>query len=186
MNAFPSDDLFHFHRSNALTFFALTSEAFQGFQKLAELNLQVRRSVLAESSTRLHEIKPDTTRTDWLAFPSRFAQSAGEKALSYQRHVGDIATATQSGLAKIADVHYEQFTRDAQTRIDNWVTHAPAGSEAVAIALKSAFSTASSTAEMVRKSVQSAIEVAQGHVSVLAERASGQAAPESGARTEMG
>ena len=98
------------------------------FRRLRNLNLQVGRSVLAESVTRFQEMKPDTIHTDGLASPSRFAQSAGEKALSYQRHVGDIAAATQSGLAKIAEAHYEQFTRDAQTRIDNWVEHAPAGS----------------------------------------------------------
>lgn len=184
MNAFPSDDLFQLHKSHALTLFALAGEAFQGFQRIAELNLRVGRSVLAESGTRLQEMKPDTTRTDWLANPSRFAQSAGEKVQSYQRHIGDIAAATQSGLAKIADAHYEQFTRDAQTCIDNWVKHAPAGSEAAAIALKSAFSTANSTAETVRKSVQSAMEVAQGNVAVLAARASGQAAAQSGARRE--
>ncbi|WP_168787396.1 TIGR01841 family phasin [Paraburkholderia aromaticivorans] len=186
MNGFPSDDLFQIHKSNALTLFALAGEAFQGFQKIAELNLQIRRSVLAESGTRLQEMKADTTRTDWLASMSRFAQSAGEKALPYQRDFVDIAASTRSGLAKIADAHYEQLTRDAQTRIDNWVRHAPAGSEAAAIALKSTFSTAGSTAETVRKTVQSAIEVAQGNVSVLAARASGQAAPQSGAGTEKG
>jgi phasin family protein len=160
MNAFSSDDLFQFHRSNALTFFDVAGETLQGFQRIAELNLQAGRFVLVESGTRLQEMKPNTTRIDWLAVPSRFAQSAGEKALSYQRGFGDIVAASQAALAKIADAHAEQCTRDAQTHIDNWIRQAQAGSQAVAIALRPALSPASGTAETVCKSVQSAIEVA--------------------------
>jgi len=123
MNALLSDDPFQFNKSNALIFFALAGEAFQGFQKLAELNLQVGREVLAESGARLREMNPDTIRMDWQALPSPcFAQSAGEKALSYQRHIGEIAAETQAGLAKIAAAQQEQFTRAVQIRTGHGVS----------------------------------------------------------------
>ncbi|HKR39596.1 MAG TPA: TIGR01841 family phasin [Paraburkholderia sp.] len=184
MNDFQSDDIFDVYKSNALTLFALAGEALQGFGKLAELNLQVGRAILAESGEGLQQMTPGTSRMDWLAFPSHFAQSAGGKALSYQRHIGDIAASTRSGWMKIATAHHEQLSRDMQARIDHWVRHAPVGSQAAAIALKSALSTASRAAEATRKSVQGAIEMAQRNVSVLATPASGQAVLQAGGRTE--
>ena len=183
MNALLSDDPFQFNKSNALIFFALAGEAFQGFEKLAALNLQVGRAIVAESSESLQQMAPGTSHTDWLAFAVHFVQSAGDKALSYQRHIGDIAASTRSGWAKIATAHHEQLSRDMQTRIDRWVSQAPTGSQAVTVALKSALSTAGSSAEAICRSVQGAIDVAPT-VSVLATPASGQTVLPAGGRTE--
>jgi phasin family protein len=182
MNEFPSEDLMQFYKSNVSTFFSLANEAFEGTRKLAELNLQAGRSVLAESVARLQETKPETASADWLASPLRVAQSAAGKTLSYQQHVHDIAVATQSASAKIIDAQYNQCSRDVLARIDNWAKHAPAGSETAVVAVKSAFSTASDAAETVRKSVRSVVEAAQANVSAMAAGAGRNVAPQSGAR----
>ena len=184
MNIFQSDDVFDFHKSNASILFALAGEAILDFQGFIELNLQAGRAILAESSESLQQMTPETSPTDWLAFSSHLLQSAGEKALSYQRHIGDIAASTRSGWMKIATAHHEQLSRDMQARIDHWVRHAPAGSQAVTVALKSALSTAGSAAEATCRSVQGAIEVVQRNVSVLATPASGQTVLPAGGRTE--
>ena len=183
MNVFQSDDVFDFHKSNASILFALAGEAILDFQGFVELNLQAGRAILAESSESLQQMTPETSPTDWLAFSSHLLQSAGEKALSYQRHIGDIAAATRSRWARIAVARHEQFSRDAQTCIDHWVRHAPAGSEAVAIGLRSALSTAGSAAGANCRSVKGAIE-ATPNVSVAATRATGQAALQAGEHTE--
>lgn len=182
MNEFSSEDLMQFYKSHISTFFSLASEAFEGVQKLAELNLQAGRSVLSESTARLQEVKPDTASADWLASPLLLVQSAAGKTLSYQQHVHDIAVAIQSASSKIVEAQYDQFSRDVLSRIDNWARHAPAGSETAVIALKSAFSTASDAAETVRKSVRSVVEVAQANVSAMAAGASRNAAAQPGAR----
>ena len=176
MKEFSSEELTQLYKSNVSIFFSLASEAFEGTRKLAELNLQAARSVLAESAARVQETKQDTAGADWLASPLRLAQSAAGKTLSYQQHVHDIAVATQAASAKIVDAQYDQFSRDVLARIDNWAKHAPAGSETAVVAVKSAVSTASNAAEMVRKSVRSLVEGAQANVSVIAAGASGNAA----------
>ncbi|MFM0211351.1 phasin family protein [Paraburkholderia sediminicola] len=182
MNEFSSEELMQFYKSNVSAFFSLASEAFEGVQKLAELNLQAGRSVLSESVTRLREVNPDAAGADWLVSPLRLVQSAAGKTLSYQQHVHDIAVAVQSASAKIIDAQYDQFSRDVLARIDNWAKHAPAGSETAVVAVKSAFSTASNTAETVRKSVRSVVETAQANVSAMAAGASRNVASQSGTR----
>jgi phasin family protein len=133
---FQSDDLLDLHKSNASTVLALDGEILLGFQRLAELNLQVGCAILVESSESLQQMSPGTSRTDWLAFPFHFVQSAGEKALSYQRHIGDIAAATQSGCSNIATARHEQFCCDVQSYIEHWLRRAPGGAEVVAMGLK--------------------------------------------------
>lgn len=182
MNEFSSEDLMQFYKSNVSTFFSLANEAFEGAQKLAELNLQAARIVVEESVVRLRETKPEAAATEWLASPLHLVQSAGAKTLSYQQHVHDIAVATQSASAKIIDAQYDEFSRDVLARIDGWAKHAPAGSETAVVAVKSAFSTASNTAETVRKSVRSVVEAAQANVSAMAAGASRNVASQAGAR----
>ncbi|MDR8400407.1 TIGR01841 family phasin [Paraburkholderia sp. USG1] len=182
MDQFPFENLMQFYKSTASTFFSLANEAVEGVQKLAELNLQAGHTVLAESVTRLRETLPDAAGAAWLASPLHLAQSAAGKTLAYQQHVNAIAVATQSASAKIIDAQYDQFGLDLQAGIDSWAKHAPAGSETVVIAVKSTFSTASNTAETVRKSVRSVVEAAQANVSAVAAGVSRNVAPQSGAR----
>ncbi|MDR6203992.1 TIGR01841 family phasin [Paraburkholderia graminis] len=182
MIEFSSEDLMQFYKSTFSTFFSLASEAVEGAQKLAELNLQAGHTVLAESVARLRESKPDAAGAEWLASPLRLVQSAAGKALSYQQHVNAIAVATQSASAKIIDAQYDQFSRDVQARIDRWAKRAPTGSETAVVAVKSAFSTASDTAEKVRKSVRAMVEAAQANVSTMAAAASPKVASQPGGR----
>ncbi|HZZ02335.1 TIGR01841 family phasin [Paraburkholderia sp.] len=182
MNQFPSEDLMQFYKSTVSTFFSLANAAFEGAQKLAELNLQAGHTVLAENVARLRETKPDAAGAEWLASPLNVVQSAVGKTLAYQQHVNAIAVAAQSASSKIIDAQYDQFSRDVQARIDSWARHAPAGSETAVIAVKSAFSTASNTAETVRKSVRSVVEAAQANVSAMAADASRKVASQSGGR----
>jgi len=182
MNEFSSEEVTRFYKLNVSIFFSLASEAFEGARKLAELNLQAARAVLAESTARVQELKPDAAGPDWLASSLPLAKSAAGKTLSYQQHVHDIAVATQSASAKIVDAHYDEFNRDVMARIDNWAKHARAGSEPAVVAVKSAVSTASDAAEAVRNSVRSLVEVAQANVSAMVAGASRNAASQSGGR----
>lgn len=186
MNEFSSDDLMQFYGSNVSTFFTLANEAFAGVQKLAELNLQAGRSVLAESVARLQEVSPDTASADWLASPVRVAQAAAAMTLSYQQQVREIAVAVQSASAQVIDAQFDQFNRDVLARIDNWAKHAPAGSEAAVVAVKAAFSTAGNSAQAVqaaRKLVHSVVAAAQANVSAIAAVAGPKPVSRSGAWT---
>lgn len=182
MNEFSSEDLTHFYKSNISTLFSLASEAFEGAQKLAELNLRAGRTVLAESVAHLREMKPDTASAERRPSLLHVVQSAAGKTLSYQLHVYDIAVATQSASAKIVNAQYDQFSGDVLARIDTWARHMPAGSETAVVVVKSAFSTAINAAETVRKSVHSVVEAAQANVSAMAAGASGNAASQPGTR----
>lgn len=95
MKDLSSEYLLEFYRANMSIFFSFASEALEGARKLADVNLQARRIMLAESVACLREMWPDA-----------------------------------------------------------------AASETAAVAVKSALSTSSDTAETVRKSVRRVLEIA--------------------------
>lgn len=64
MNDLSSDSLLEMYRTNASIFFSLASETLDGAQKLADLNLQVGRSLLTESAAYLRELMPAASATD--------------------------------------------------------------------------------------------------------------------------
>jgi len=179
MSVFAPEQLVATHRANMATLFVLTNQAFQGFQKLVDLNLQVVRSTLAEGEENCQQALSGKTPVELLTRHANATQPAAGKALAYTRHLYDIASDTQAEFAKVAHAQYEQHRSNAQTLVDNFVRNAPAGAEVTTAALKSAFSAADTACETVRKAAEQAIELAKGNfatASPAASKASQQAA----------
>lgn len=172
MSAFTPEQLVSAQRGNATTLFALTNQAFHGFQKVIELNLQVTRSTLAEGEASWQDALSSNTPEALLTRQINATQLLTEKVLSYSRHLYEIASGTQAELLNVAQAQYEQHNRSAQTLVDGFAKNAPAGSEAAITALKSAYSTASLTYETVRKAATQAIGLAQSNFAATTATAS--------------
>lgn len=184
MSVFEPEQLVAAHRASIDTLFALTNQAFQGFQRLVELNLQVARSALAEGGDNWQQALSGKTPVELLTRQASSAQPAAGKALAYTRHLYDIASDTQAEFAKVAQAQYEQHRTNTQTLVDNFVRNAPAGAEVTSAALKSAFSAADTACETMRKAAGQAIELAKGNFAATAAAAAkaGQQAAAHGTR----
>lgn len=175
MSDFATEQLAEVQRANLATLFALTNKAFEGFQKLAELNLQVAKSTIAESQDNLEKVLAGKDLRDVFAVQSGLAQPAAEKAIAYARQLYEIASSTQAEFTKVAEAHYEQHSRSVQVLVDNFVKNAPAGAEAATALLQSTFSAANSTYETVNAAAKQAVEVAKTNFDAAAVAASGAA-----------
>ncbi|MFL9935441.1 TIGR01841 family phasin [Paraburkholderia sp. RL18-103-BIB-C] len=163
MNVFTPEQLVSAQQGNITALFALANQAFHGFQKLIELNLQVAKSTLAEGEASWQEALSGKAPEAFLTSQANATQFVAEKVLSYNRHLYEIASGTQAEFLKVARAQYEQHNRSAQSLVDGLAKNAPAGSEAAITALRSAYSTVSLTYETVRKAATQAIEVAQSN-----------------------
>ncbi|MEZ0605686.1 phasin family protein [Paraburkholderia sp. IW21] len=184
MSVFTPEQLVATHQANLATLFAFTDQAFQGYQKLVELNLQAVRSTLAEGQENWQEALSGKTPVELFARQASQAQPVAEKALSYSRHLVDIASVTQVELAKVAQAQYEQHTRRTQALVDGLVRNAPGGTEVTTAVLNSAWLTAGLTWETARKAAAQAIEMVQGNLAATTAAATkaGQHAAAQGAR----
>ncbi|CAE6767583.1 hypothetical protein R70006_03791 [Paraburkholderia domus] len=151
------------------TTFGLLSKAFEAIEKLVELNVQAFKSTLAESQEILAKAFAAKEPQELFALPATQTQPAIEKAQSYWRHVYEIASSTQAEFAATAEAQLKQRQNDAQALVDSLAKNAPAGSEAVLSAWKSALATASETVGSAYRAAQEAtkqvVEIAENNVS---------------------
>lgn len=168
------------HKANVETLFGLTHKAFEGVEKLVELNLQVARTALAESADTTRAVLSVKDAQELLALQAGLLQPSAEKAAAYSRHVYDITAATNAEVAKVAEEQMADMQRKFMTLVDSAVKNAPAGSENAVALVKSAVAAANNAYESVHKAAKQAAEVAEANfqaVTSTAVKASQNAAP---------
>jgi phasin family protein len=159
-------------KANLETLYGLTTKAFEGVEKLVELNLQVVKSTLAESQENAQRALSVKDAQELLALQASLAQPIAEKALSYGRHVYEIVSSTQGEFARVAEAQYEEQNRKVQALVENVAKNAPAGSETAVAVMKSAITAANTTYETVHKAAKQAVEIAESNFNAAATAAS--------------
>lgn len=88
------------HKANVETLFGLTNKAFEGVEKLVELNLQVAKTALTEAADTTSAALSVKDAQELLSLQAALLQPTAEKAASYSRHLYDIASSTGSEVGK--------------------------------------------------------------------------------------
>jgi phasin family protein len=153
------------------TLFGLTSKAFEGVEKLVELNLTASKAALAEAAGTTHSILGVKDAQELLALQASLFQPLAEKTAAYSRHLYDIAAGTGAEFGKT----FEAQATDAQKKflavVDNAAKNAPAGSETAVAVFKSAVAAGNNALESVQKAVKQATEVAEANFNAVANTA---------------
>ncbi len=167
-----TDQIIETQKSNIESLLSLTTKAFEGVEKLVELNLQVARTAMSEAAETTKAAMSVKDAQELLAFQAGLLQPAAEKAAAYSRHLYDIATSTVTEVGKLA----ESTTADAQGRfmaaVDTVTKNAPAGSENVVALMRSSVAAASNAFEGVQKAVKQAGDVAGANFQAMSANAS--------------
>lgn len=179
MNLLTPEQIAATHKANLETLFGLTNKAFEGVEKLVELNLQVVKQSLAEGQANAQQVLGVKDAQELLTLQAGLTQPVAEKVLSYGRHLYEIASATQAEFAKVAEAQYEEQNKKVQALVENVAKNAPAGSETAVAILKSAITAANTTYETVHKATKQAVEIAESNfnaATTAATKAAQQAA----------
>jgi phasin family protein len=159
------------HKANVETLFGLTNKAFEGVEKLVELNLQVAKAAMGEAAETTKAALSVKDAQELMALQAGLLQPAAEKAAAYSRHLYDIAAATNAEVAKVA----EETAADAQKKfmavVDTAVKNAPAGSENAVALVKSAVAAANNAYESVQKAAKQAADVAEANFQAVTNSA---------------
>ena len=144
---------------------ALTSKAFEGVQKLADLNLSVAKASLEESNATTKQLLGSKDTQEFFSRAGAQAQPAAEKTVAYARHVGNIASTTQAEIIKIAEAQIAETSRKVSALIDDVSKNAPAGSENMVAMLKSLIGNANAGYEQLTKTTKQAVEALETNLS---------------------
>jgi phasin family protein len=159
------------HKANVETLFGLTNKAFEGVEKLVELNMQVAKAALAESADTTKAVLSVKDAQELLALQAGMLQPSAEKAAAYSRHVYDIVAATNAEVTKIAEEQMADAQKKFMAIVDTMVKNAPAGTENAVALVKSAVAAANNAYESVHKAAKQAAEVAEANFQAVTSTA---------------
>lgn len=160
------------HKSSMETLFGLTNKAFEGVEKLVELNLQVARAAMSEATENTRAALSVKDAQELLALQASMLQPTAEKAAAYSRHLYDIAAATGSEVGKVAEANNAEAQTKFMTAIDAAMRNAPAGSENATALMKSAVAAANNAFDGVQKAVKQATDTAEANYQTMSANAS--------------
>jgi phasin family protein len=165
------------HKANVETLFGLTNKAFEGVEKLVELNVGAAKAALNDSANQAQAALSVKDAQELLALQASLFQPLAEKAAAYSRHLYEIASGTGAEFTKA----FEGQAADAQKQfvqlIDNAAQNAPAGSETAVAVMKSAVAAANNAFESVQKAVKQATDLAESNFNAVASTATTAAKP---------
>ena len=166
-----ADQLMAAHKANIETLFGLTHKAFEGVEKLVELNLQVAKATLAETAEHTQAALSVKDAQELLALQAAMLQPAAEKAAAYGRHVYDILAGTNAEVSKVAEATAADTQKKVLALVDTAVKNAPAGTESAVALVKSAVTAANNAFESVQKATKQAAEVAEANFQAVTNTA---------------
>ena len=159
------------HKSNVEVLFGLTNKAFEGVEKLVELNLQVAKAAMGEAAETTKAALSVKDAQELLALQAGLLQPAAEKAAAYSRHLYEIATSTGAEVNRVAEATAADAQAKFMTVVDTAVKNAPAGTENAVALVKSAVAAASNAFEGVQKAAKQAADVADANFQAISSTA---------------
>ncbi|MGY8905004.1 MAG: phasin family protein [Burkholderiales bacterium] len=159
------------HKANVETLFGLTTKAFEGVEKIVELNLTASKAALAESANHVQAAMSVKDAQELLALQAGLMQPLAEKTAAYSRHLYDIASASGTELGKAVEAKTNEAQKAFVGIVDNIAKNAPAGSETAVAVMKSAVAAANNAYESVQKAVSQATEMAETNFNAVTSTA---------------
>ncbi|MEX1165394.1 MAG: TIGR01841 family phasin [Hydrogenophaga sp.] len=148
-------------KANLQTLFGLTQKAFEGVEKLVELNVQATKSAMSESASNAQAMLSVKDAQELLSLQAALMQPLAEKTAAYSRHLYDIASGAGAEFTKAAEGQAADAQKKFMSAVDSAAKNAPAGSESAVAVMKNAVTAANSAVESVQKAVKQAAEMAE-------------------------
>ena len=158
-------------KANVETLFGLTNKAFEGIEKLLELNVAASKAALADVSNHSQAVLSAKDAQELLALQASLFQPLAEKAAAYSRHLYDIAQGTGGEFGKTLEAQTAEMQQRFTSLLEDAGKNAPAGSEAAVSIMKNAVAAATNAVESMQKAVKQASEVAESNFNAVAKNA---------------
>jgi len=169
--ALTADQILAAQKANLETLFGLTTKAFEGVEKLVELNVTASKAALAEAAGTAQAALNVKDAQELLTLQASLFQPLAEKTAAYSRHLYDIAQGTGAEFGKAFEAKATEAQQAFVGLVDSASKNAPAGSETAVAVMKSAVAAANNAFESVQKAVKQASDVAEANFNAVSNQA---------------
>ena len=166
-----SEQLMASHKANIETLFGLTQKAFEGVEKLVELNVQATKAALAETANNAQAVMGAKDAQELLALQASMVQPLAEKTAAYSRHLYEIAQSAGAEIGRSLEGQTAEAQKKFADMVDSAAQNAPAGSETAVTMMKTAMTAANTAFESVQKAVKEAGDMAETNFKSVSESA---------------
>lgn len=158
-------------KANMETLFGLTQKAFQGVEKLMDLNVEATKAALTDSASQTQVLMSAKDAQELLTLQATLMQPLVEKAAAYSRQIYEIASGTGTDFVQAAEAQQAATQKKLLSVVDSVAKNAPAGSEQAIAAMKNAVTAATTAMENVQKAVKQATEVSESNFKSMTQHA---------------
>ncbi|MDR3451352.1 MAG: phasin family protein [Rhodoferax sp.] len=148
-------------KANAQALEGLASQAHASIEKLVELNLTASKALLGESFSHVQSVLGAKDAQEFLALQSSALKPLAEKSVAYFQHVQTILADSGAEFSKAVEAKTVEAQKAFNGVVENLAKNAPAGTESVVAAFKTALTAGQSAVESAQTSAKKAVEVAQ-------------------------
>lgn len=166
-----ADQVIAAQKANFDTLFGMSNKAFEGVEKLVELNLQVAKASLGEAAEGVKAALSVKDAQELLALQASLFQPTAEKAAAYGRHLYDIAATMNADISKLVEEQAADVQAKYMSVVDAAAKNAPAGSENAVALVRTAVAAANNAFETVQKAAKQAANVAESNFQAMAATA---------------
>ncbi|MDR2853549.1 MAG: phasin family protein [Burkholderiaceae bacterium] len=165
------DQILASQKANVETLIGLTTKAFEGIEKLIELNVTASKAALADAVGATRAMLDAKDAQELLALQASLFQPLAEKTAAYSRHLYEIAQGTGTEFTKTFEIKAGEAQQALAGLVDSAAKNAPAGSEAAVAVFKGAVAAANNAFESVQKAVKQAADVAEANFNAVSNTA---------------
>jgi phasin family protein len=169
--ALTADQIISTQKATLETLFGLTTKAFEGMEKLVELNVTASKAALTEAAGASQAMLSVKDAQELLALQASLYQPLAEKTAAYSRHLYDIAQGTSAEFTKAFESKAAEAQQAFVGLVDSAAKNAPAGSETAVAVMKSAVAAANNAFESVQKAVKQATDVTEANMQAMSATA---------------
>ena len=170
MGLYPTpDNLSEAQKQNIDAMMKLSQKAFEGIEKMVDLQLNAARASLQETSEKFKALMSVKDAQDVVNLNKDLGAPNAEQALAYSRTIYDIASQTSSEVQRLIDAQIADANKKLVDTLDEFSRNAPAGSESIVAMMKSSLTAANSAYETANKAARQVVEMAERNMRAAAE-----------------
>lgn len=168
---FTPDQFIESQKTSLRTLNDLSVKAFEGVEKLIDLNVQAAKSAMVESNEHTQALLSVKDVQEFLALQSSVVEPLAEKVAAYNRHLYDIASGVNGEFSRAFEAKLAENQAQFAAFIEDAAKNAPAGSESAVALFKSAVSAANNAFDSVQKAAKQASDIAEANINAAAANA---------------
>jgi phasin family protein len=159
------------NKANLEAAFGFAGKAFEGVQKIVELNVAAAKATLSDASAHAQAVLAVKDVQELVALQAGLVQPLTEKSAAYSRHLYDIAVGSTTEFSKTVEAKAAEAQKAFSGVVDTMTKNAPAGSEGAMALVKSAMSASNNAVESLQKAAKQASSVAESNFNAMTNAA---------------